>query len=155
MSSTGWCTQELSETESTRGASNEEGLEETWELEEDMPFMLYRLVGFTPGRCGLGVGKGGTPSLGFCCEASPDVDVAGVVDVEDDPTADEFKVDEDLLRDTPLLCPFAYAGSDADGLTFALLFLRRLLRKEGMAKFGLGSRALKRLRVHGRGQRRL
>lgn len=69
--------------------------------------MLYRLVGFTPGRCGRGVGRGGTPSFRFCCDASPEVEVAGVVDVFDDPMADEFKVDEDLLRDTPLLCPLA------------------------------------------------
>jgi hypothetical protein len=33
--------------------------------------------------------------------------VAGVVDVLDEPIAVEFNVDEDLLRDTPLLCPFA------------------------------------------------
>ena len=72
-----------------------------------LTFMLYRLVGFTPGRCGRGVGRGGTSSLRFCCEASPDVEVAGVVDVLDDATADESKVDEDLRRDTPLLCPFA------------------------------------------------
>jgi hypothetical protein len=65
--------------------------------------MLYRLVGLTPGLCGRGVGRGGTPSLRLCCEASPDVEVDG----DDDAIADEFMVDDDLCRDKPLLCPFA------------------------------------------------
>lgn len=36
-----------------------------------------------------------------CPLASPEVDVAGVVDGED-PTAEEFSVDDDLRRDMPL-----------------------------------------------------
>jgi hypothetical protein len=99
--------------------------------------MLYRLVGLTPGLCGRRVGRGGIPSLRLCCEASPDVEVAAVVDGEDDATTDEFRVDVDLCRDMPLLYPFAWpfggAGPWVSVLTLALLFLRRLLRKEGMA----------------------
>lgn len=48
--------------------------------------------------------------------ASPDVDVAGVVDVED-PTAEEFKVEEDLRRSTRV--PFWPPGRP---LTVAVCF---------------------------------
>lgn len=41
-------------------------------------------------------------------------------------------MDDDLRGATTLLCPFAYAGSGVPVLMFALLFLRKLLRKEGM-----------------------
>ena len=51
--------------------------------------------------------------------ASPDVDVAGVVDVED-PTADEFKVEEDLRRATA--APF---WPSAEPLLVALCFRSR------------------------------
>lgn len=78
-----------------------------------LTFMLYRLVGLMPGLWGRGVGSGGMPSLSpFGCTvvaSPPDVDVAGVVDVDEDPRAAEFNVEDDLRRDTPLpLVAFAW-----------------------------------------------
>lgn len=127
-----------------------------------LTFRLYRLVGLMPGRCGRGVGRGGTPSLRpFVCAApSSVVEVVGVVvDVDDDPTADEFRVDDDLRRDTPLpFCPLAwpllYDGPCFSSvLMLARLFLRRLLRKEGITDAAAGRRCQNNLRTHRKGQR--
>lgn len=58
---------------------------------------------------------------------------------EEEPTADEFSVDDDLRRDRMLaLWPFAwpllYVGPCFSSvLKLARLFLRRLARKEGIA----------------------
>jgi hypothetical protein len=98
--------------------------------------MLYRLVGLGLGRCGREVGRGGTPSLrplGWI-ETSPELEVAGVVDVDDETTAEEFNVEDDLRRKTPLLWPLVRAEDrrGSSSLMLALLFLRRLLRKEGI-----------------------
>ena len=116
-------------------------------------------MGFAPGRCGRGVGSGATLSVApFGC-ASPEVDVAGVVEVED-PTAEEFSVDDDFRRETPFSAwPFTWPLSVAECfsssspqcqfvmswcyllwnhardsvLPWSRLFLRRLERKEGIA----------------------
>ena len=72
-----------------------------------------------------------------CAVTSPEVEVAGVVDGDDEPIA-EFNVEDDLRRDRKLpFCPFAWPLLCAwpffsSVLMFDLLFLRRLLRKEGI-----------------------
>jgi hypothetical protein len=97
-----------------------------------------------PGR----KGRGGVPLLRdlACTAASSEVDdVAGVVEAVVDPTADEFNVDEDFFWATPLplgmgawplLIDWAFSPLV---LMLDLLFLRRLLRKEGIAGECCGS----------------
>ena len=60
------------------------------------------------------MGSGATLSVApFKC-ASPEVDVAGVVEVED-PTAEEFNVDDDFCREIPFsACPFTWPFSVAE-----------------------------------------
>jgi hypothetical protein len=49
------------------------------------------------------------------------VDVAGVVDGSDEPTCDEFKVEEDTRWATPFpFCPLASAGYGPSWVPFAL-----------------------------------
>jgi hypothetical protein len=86
--------------------------------------------------------------------------VAGVVEAAVDPMADEFNVDEDLLWTMPLpvgmgawplLMDWAFSPFV---LMLDLLFLRRLLRKEGIARECCGPDVYCRRRNHKRSARR-
>lgn len=74
-----------------------------------------------------------------CAGASSDVEVAGVVDGVAEPTCEELKVDAETRCDKPLpFCPFAWPSANdlpcfPLALVLRLLFLRKVLRNEGMS----------------------
>lgn len=74
-------------------------------------------MGFGPGRGWRAVGRGGIPFLRAplgCTETSPEVDVAGVVEVEAEATAEELSVEDDMRPARPFLWSLVWPLLSAD-----------------------------------------